>query len=491
MGSGKDERRAQRGAKVLVVDADRQFVDYVPPAWARRWLKHGHVQVFRKNPFTVMLPPGQRELPRSARKKYMNQPNGGYGQLSQQQRNPLGHGGTGQGVRWLDYFREERDVWVQNTSATQLSLDIEVAPGQTQGLRVPISPDPVCLTDEYPWETLKKSTNFRRMAQKRDKRTGQPIMRLMTDEDVEAYFAAKAFKIGAVIRDQNGQVVTGADGKAIPDLDAARAAALSNFQRLTNMQSVEQVNAEGAQHFAPPKSAQELIAMDQAQRGIVQGQHALAMSGVFDAAGAQTAMGQRQAYMQQMGQAAGYANLGQQPVQMESIINPRVLQLCQEVSPQIPEGARKPAPEFFDELQQLEASLTIDDFQYIQAHGTYKTVKAWGGKRALEKEQTLVGGAGLDDNLSMPGTTLAGYQAVGAAQAGGLFVDAGANPNIVHPGAGAGAGMGMGMGGPQQWVHNPAIPTVGAHYGPDGSPLGAPTGFATPVKPTVIKADGQ
>jgi hypothetical protein len=66
----------------------------------------------------------------------------------------------------------------------------------------------------------------------------------------------------------------------------------------------------------------------------------------------------------------------------DETINPRVLHLCQQVSTQIPEAERMKAGVLLEELQSLEGELKMDDYEYIRAHGQYRSIKNWAMKKA-------------------------------------------------------------------------------------------------------------
>jgi hypothetical protein len=40
---------------VLVVDAQKRFIEYIHPAIARKLLKHGYATTVKKDPFSIML----------------------------------------------------------------------------------------------------------------------------------------------------------------------------------------------------------------------------------------------------------------------------------------------------------------------------------------------------------------------------------------------------------------------------------------------------
>src|SRR5579863_975338 len=66
-------------------------------------------------------------------------------------------------VNWTDFFKEEKDIYVQNVANAQISLQFEVAPGHTQGFLVPHTRDPFNLTQHVPFAAVKSSADFRKM----------------------------------------------------------------------------------------------------------------------------------------------------------------------------------------------------------------------------------------------------------------------------------------------------------------------------------------
>lgn len=64
-------------------------------------------------------------------------------------------------------------------------------------------------------------------------------------------------------------------------------------------------------------------------------------------------------------------------------INPRVLNLCLQVHPQVPEPQKMTAQQFLTEVDTIDG-LTLTDWAYIQDNGTYKTVKNFAKKKLAE-----------------------------------------------------------------------------------------------------------
>jgi hypothetical protein len=300
----------------------------------------------------------------------------------------------------LEFFKEERDVWIQNISDTQLSMQFEIAPGQSHGVCIPPLPSPVCLTQEVPWDALKKSMDFRRFLNK-----APPVMKLLTQDDVNEYYAKKAQAMNAFVPD--------GEGGQVPNVAAAMQEAEMERKRLTTREVHDdgtKVGPDGQVMFSPPRTAQDLMEMNTQQHmGVPQG--AAQAAGLQHVAQAYTQQGQDgvanmgvPANMQGQSfnpQAAGFVNVGDSAIGAEQPIRPRILNLCQQVSMQIPANQRMPADEFYREVQTMGATLNMAELQHIEAHGTYKTVKRWAknmqATRAAEEQ-----GEGLEDGLELP-----------------------------------------------------------------------------------------
>lgn len=108
----------------------------------------------------------------------------------------------GRVVNWTAFFKEERDIYVRNLTDCNISLTIGSGEDATF-VQVPRSPDPINLTAEVAFEDLKKSQDFRKMVNARDKR-GQPILQVMDESDFRAYYETKAASMAAA----NGRQVS-------------------------------------------------------------------------------------------------------------------------------------------------------------------------------------------------------------------------------------------------------------------------------------------
>lgn len=382
---GRERRRA---SDALVVDHEKRFVEYVSAAVARKLLKEGYAAIERKSPFTLRLPPGQRTVPALTSwtpRKEMHV-----------QQNIYAHPHIPNAINWMKFFEEERDIWLQNISDVQISLDIEIGPGQTYPKVIPLLPDPICITNEIGFDMLKKSSNFKKMMNKR--KNGKPLLIPLTEEQVAAYWRAKAKRMGSFeIDPRTGLVARDENGEPIPNVHAAQEAADGEYRRLTTRQTVDEVNAGNLYGFSPPKSAQELIAMDMANRGIVQGQHGLAsaFTHALTPEQAQHMFQQRQGYMPP----GAVANLGGRPLMMDEIVHPQILNLCNQVGAHVPPGQGMSEADLSLALERLAPALNIESFQHIESHGWYRGIKTWARRQIADRFPNEEGPA----DLSMQG----------------------------------------------------------------------------------------
>lgn len=95
-------------------------------------------------------------------------------------------------LNFTEYFREEHDVWVMCLIPGQVAINFEVSPGHQTVFSVPNTGDPYNLTQRFPWDAIKRSTDLRHFVSGR----AEPALRLMTPTEVEAHFAKKAERLG-------------------------------------------------------------------------------------------------------------------------------------------------------------------------------------------------------------------------------------------------------------------------------------------------------
>lgn len=248
---------------------------------------------------------------------------------------------------WLQHFEKEKEIWVQNRSDMQISLDIEIAPGVSEGRLLPPTPDPVCLTEKFTFKQLKESAKFKQMLSRR--KEGQPILIIVTEEQVEKYYEAKARNMGAV----------GPDGQ--PDIGAALEQAQKTQRELTTMPTSDEdgINAP----FSPPKSAMELMDMETSRRGLVN-------------EGGRLVSVRRQ---------AGMPGAGDDGLYMEEIVKPKILHLCNQASPHGSAGQQLTEDQMWSQLEPMQMSLKIEDLQHLESHGTYRRIKTWARQQIAQR----------------------------------------------------------------------------------------------------------
>lgn len=90
-------------------------------------------------------------------------------------------------TNWTKFFKEERDVYVQNISSTNLALEFRDHTGQPLPVKVENTRDPVNLTELVPFEIIKRSQDFRKMANRKP-----PVMLVLNEGEFSAYYQKKA-----------------------------------------------------------------------------------------------------------------------------------------------------------------------------------------------------------------------------------------------------------------------------------------------------------
>lgn len=245
-------------------------------------------------------------------------------------------------VNFTEFFKEEKDVWIRNIGNTNISLEFDAGNGNKIGECIPVVGDPINLSQRVPWDAIKNSAQFRNMVN----RSPRILLILLSDQ------AMKFYRLKA---ERNNQFMSGPNGK-IPDVakamehaDQRRKHKLSPPPKdRESLAGMEQQQQQHGQNFAPPESVQELNAIER-------------------------------------GQGPGRpANLGDQDVRVDEIVNPRVLHLCQQVSYELPPESRMPARELLEELDSIRDTLSLEDVNHIMSYGGWPTVKNWA--RELAKE---------------------------------------------------------------------------------------------------------
>jgi len=140
--------------RIAVLNKDNKFMSYTHPARVRKLLKQQKAEVFSNDPFTIKL--------KGERGKVMK---------------PMI-------TNFTNYFSgEERDVYVQNLSNTQVSIQFEVGPGRYESVLVPKTRRPLNLTQHIPFEAIKRSTDIRKLVNRRP-----PALQLMTEAEYTKFY---------------------------------------------------------------------------------------------------------------------------------------------------------------------------------------------------------------------------------------------------------------------------------------------------------------
>ena len=239
---------------------------------------------------------------------------------------------------FTEFFKEERDIYVQNLANAQVSCEFPLGQNRTEGFLFPRNRDPINLTQFIPFDAIKSSMDFRKMLNRRP-----PALQIMENKEYEADYANKAKAMGIV------------DDKGKPDVEGAVDAAEEKRRRTADRQLREHVTDKS------PEPIHEII-----EKGTGPG-------------GMPGALGERQ-------RVATTEIVGE-----DEIINPRILHLCNQVKSEVPDEERMPASQLLEAFQELP-DLSLDDYEYVRSHGYYKTVKKWakleGSKLSETHEET-------------------------------------------------------------------------------------------------------
>lgn len=162
---------------IPVLSMDNKFLSYTTPAKARLLLKSGKVSVFKDDPFMVR----------------MNGEIGDSIMVTKKSKSAF----TGSLItNFTRYFAEESDVYVQNLTSGNISLEIK-GQGDPIYISIPKTRKPLNLSQYAPFDLLKNSADFRKMASRNPK-----ALRLMTEEQYLSYYEDLAHKNGTSMEDE-------------------------------------------------------------------------------------------------------------------------------------------------------------------------------------------------------------------------------------------------------------------------------------------------
>ena len=230
-------------------------------------------------------------------------------------------------TNFTEFFRDEKDVYVQNIANAQVSVGFQISPNHTEGFLFSNSRDPVNLTQHIPFSAIKNSMDFRKMLSRRP-----PVLQILSMDEYDAYFKKRASSLGLM------------NSEGAPDTEAAMDLAEERRRRTTDK------NYKTSDTTPTPL-------------------HRVAEKG--SGPGGATMFGERERVEHD------------DAVAEDEIINPRVLHLCNQVKAEVPEEERMPARELLESLSDIP-TLSLDDIEHIRAHGYYKSVKKWAKQKASE-----------------------------------------------------------------------------------------------------------
>lgn len=147
------------GKTVPVLDSKNKFLSFTHPAKARKLVKDGKCTVFNNEPFVIKQ--------------------NGNGRITMTDQNF---------INFTDFFKEEKDVWVQNVSGTkQISMEFFTRNGQVIPFLLPRGRKPQNLSQRVPFAAIKDSMSLRNLLNRRPR-----VLRLMETEEALEFYKNRA-----------------------------------------------------------------------------------------------------------------------------------------------------------------------------------------------------------------------------------------------------------------------------------------------------------
>lgn len=133
------------------------ILSYVHPARARNLVTNGRAFVKTKEPYTIKLARDPREDKMSNSRRVI--------------------------TNFTKYFEKKRDVYVQNLTNTQVSVQFQIAPGIIEGQLLPKSRHPLNLTQLVTFQAIESSMDIRKLVNR-----NPPALRLMDEKEYLEYY---------------------------------------------------------------------------------------------------------------------------------------------------------------------------------------------------------------------------------------------------------------------------------------------------------------
>jgi len=305
---------------------------------------------------------------------------------------------------------EEKPIWVQNQTNILWSLGIENGSSDPIPFRVPPNADPMLATDEVPFEILKKSGEFKKLLAKM--KNGAPAVKILSSEEVEAYYVAKARATGA--KDSMD---------AYMQARAALAAVISLPSDNKGPSGFKDEN--GNYRFPTPESIKTLEDIEAGRARLPEARAAkpgpdpvrpldggtVSAPAVSPASGGRPAV-PSQEHIQKLIATVGQPNqvvaqidaplpvdeTGLPEVPMVVGVRPRIPVLCSQISPALTIDKQLGGDAFVREIVQMP-NLTRQELQFIADNGRFVSIISWAKNKlkAFEPEEDPY--AGLIEQL--------------------------------------------------------------------------------------------
>ncbi len=150
-------------AQVPVLGTRNDLLSYTNPARARKLVASGRASVVNRSRFTIKLFRDPKE--------------------DKMQKSLI--------TNFTKYFAQERDVFVQNRTNTQVSMQFELGPDRVESILIPKSRDPLNLTQLVPFAAIKSSIDLRKLINRKP-----PALALMSEQEYLDYYEEAAKDAG-------------------------------------------------------------------------------------------------------------------------------------------------------------------------------------------------------------------------------------------------------------------------------------------------------
>lgn len=161
-GSLSENSALNKNTKIVsVLDINSRHISFTSSARARILVKRGKAFVFGVEPYTIKLNGKQRVKDRKEK------------EMQRKEKSIK---------NFTEYFKKERDVYVQNMTNTQISLEFGVVPN-ISSVTIPKTKKPFNLSQHVPFNDLKNSVNLRKMLNRRP-----PVMDLLDEDEYTKFY---------------------------------------------------------------------------------------------------------------------------------------------------------------------------------------------------------------------------------------------------------------------------------------------------------------